>query len=101
MQGYAFPYTRGMWLVSNLVAAINPDDLDALDESLPLSRFTLQGIIGRTLSQKEYEFYFHGYPSASKYADIFDRFLNDETHTKNIIPEEDREIRDEGKCTVM
>ncbi len=34
-QGDVFPYTKGLWLVSNLIAAINTNDLDAMDESVP------------------------------------------------------------------
>jgi hypothetical protein len=34
---------QGMWLLSNLVAAINPHDLDALDENVPFTKFTLDG----------------------------------------------------------
>jgi hypothetical protein len=36
-------FYQGMWLLSNLVAAINPHDLDALDEAVPLTKFTLDG----------------------------------------------------------
>jgi hypothetical protein len=31
-QGLGFPYTRGFYLIGQLVAAMNPDDLDAMDE---------------------------------------------------------------------
>jgi hypothetical protein len=100
-QGAAFPYTRGMWLICNLVAAINPADLDSLDQRLPLSRFTLQDIMGRTLGEKEYEFYFHNHPLAEKYSDVYSRFLVEQLSAKSIIPEEERVLRDEGKCAIM
>ena len=31
-QGMALPFTKGFYLVCQLVAAMNPDDLDAMDE---------------------------------------------------------------------
>jgi hypothetical protein len=46
-QGKAFPYTRGYWIISQLVAAINPDDLDAIDENLPFTKATLDNLLGR------------------------------------------------------
>jgi hypothetical protein len=46
-QGKAFPYTKGYWIISQLVAAINPNDLDAIDESLPFTKATLDNLLGR------------------------------------------------------
>ena len=43
-----------VWLVCHLVAAMNPHDLDALDEAVPLTRKTLQSFLGRTLTAEEY-----------------------------------------------
>ena len=54
-QGEAFPYSRGLWILSQLVASINPFDLDALDENLPFTKFTLDNILGRQLNPNEYE----------------------------------------------
>ena len=34
-QGPILPYTRGLWLMSLIVGAINPDDLDGLDDAEP------------------------------------------------------------------
>ena len=42
-----------VWLVCHLVAAMNPRDLDALDEAVPLTRKTLQSFLGRTLTAEE------------------------------------------------
>lgn len=58
-QGPAFPYSKGMWLICNLVAAICPQDLDAIDESTPFSKFTLGNILGRKLTEQEYGHYFN------------------------------------------
>ena len=45
-QGQLFPFSRGFWLICQLVAAINPDDLDALDESVPFTKKTMNELIG-------------------------------------------------------
>merc|ERR1712174_67094 len=45
-QGEALPYTRGFWLICQLVAAMNPDDLDAMDESVPFTKNTLDNLLG-------------------------------------------------------
>lgn len=62
-QGPTFPYSKGFWLLSNLVAAINPDDLDALDESVPFTKCTMETLMGRALSQQEYDAYFGQHPA--------------------------------------
>jgi hypothetical protein len=46
-QGEAFPYTTGVWLISQLVSAINPSDLDLLDEGYPLTKYSLDNLLGR------------------------------------------------------
>lgn len=46
-QGSAFPFTKGMWIISMLVGAINPYDLDAMDENLPFTKATLDDLLGR------------------------------------------------------
>ena len=63
-QGKAFPYTFGMHLVCQLVAAFNPDDLDALDESVPLTKQTLDNLQGYQCSPQEYDYYFGAFLEA-------------------------------------
>ena len=46
-QGSAFPFTKGMWIISMLVGAINPYDLDAMDENLPFTKATLDDLLGQ------------------------------------------------------
>jgi len=60
-QGLGIPYSRGFWLACNLASAINPNDLDMLDEELPLTMFTLSNLLGRVLSPEEYDHYWHHY----------------------------------------
>jgi len=57
-QGEAFPFTRGFWLISQLVAAMNPDDLDAMDESVPFTKQTLDNLLGIQHNEQSYRYYF-------------------------------------------
>jgi len=57
-QGRALPFTKGFHLIAQLVAAMNPDDLDAMDESCPFTKFTLESLLGVTLEEKEFRHYF-------------------------------------------
>ena len=60
-QGQVFPYSRGFYLVGSLVAAMNPDDLDAMDESIPFTHTTINNILGLQYSDLEYDKYFQGF----------------------------------------
>lgn len=73
-QGNAFPYTRGFWLISLLCSAINPYDLDALDESVPFTKFTLDNLMGREVTAAEYRKYWDLNPNAPKYSRQFNEF---------------------------
>lgn len=57
-QGDALPYSRGFWLVCQLVAAMNPDDLDAMDESVPFTKTTLDNLLGIEHNEASYRHYF-------------------------------------------
>jgi len=57
-QGEALPYTRGFWLICQLVAAMNPDDLDAMDESVPFTKQTLDNLLGIQHNEQTYRYYF-------------------------------------------
>jgi hypothetical protein len=85
-QGPAFPYTRGLWLVSHLIAAICPHDLDAIDESLPFTKHTLDELMGRVHCQSEYEYYWKHHPKHKKYNSYFTRFLTEEIPARYIVP---------------
>jgi len=60
-QGEALPYTRGFWLVCQLVAAMNPDDLDAMDESVPFTKQTLDNLLGIKHDEVNYRYYFDSF----------------------------------------
>ncbi len=87
-QGPVFPFTYGFWLVCNLVAAINPDDLDAMDESLPMTRYVFSSLIGREISEQEFLNYWNTHPKARKYNQYYNQFLTDNSQmAKQIVPQ--------------
>eukprot|EP01063_Lacrimia_lanifica_P032444 TRINITY_DN5549_c0_g2_i4.p1 TRINITY_DN5549_c0_g2~~TRINITY_DN5549_c0_g2_i4.p1 ORF type:complete len:506 (+),score=139.51 TRINITY_DN5549_c0_g2_i4:92-1609(+) len=61
-QGPHFPFTRGFWLLCLLAAAVNPDDLDAMDEHAPFSKMTMDNLLGRVLTEQDYTHYFRAHP---------------------------------------
>ncbi|GKZ00149.1 hypothetical protein MPSEU_000968200 [Mayamaea pseudoterrestris] len=65
-QGAALPYTRGFHLVCQLVAAMNPEDLDAMDESVPFTKSTLENLMGYSLNQESYRQYFQEFVKAQR-----------------------------------
>jgi hypothetical protein len=93
-QGSAFPYTKGLWMVSQLVAAINPMDLDAMDESLPFTKFTLDNLLGRSHTADEYRYYFDKNPHAVMYRDLFQRFVTEEVHSRSLVTPEEQKQRE-------
>jgi hypothetical protein len=75
-QGSVFPYSRGMWLLCNVAAAINPDDLDSLDQHPPLTKSTLENLMGRGIQESEYSQYFKSHPNAQRvFAPDYQLFL--------------------------
>jgi len=67
-QGIALPYTRGFWLICQLVAAMNPDDLDAMDESVPFTKTTLDNLLGIQHNEESYKHYFDSFVKNQKKA---------------------------------
>jgi hypothetical protein len=65
-QGHVFPYTRGFHLIAELVAAMNPDDLDAMDESVPFTKFMLDNLLGVASTDADYRRYFDGFLTAQR-----------------------------------
>jgi hypothetical protein len=57
-QGAALPYTKGFHIICTLVAAMNPDDLDAMDESVPFTKSTLDNLLGVQHNEESYKYYF-------------------------------------------
>jgi hypothetical protein len=73
-QGAMYPYTRGMWLACNLAAALNPEDLNKMDQRVPFTRRTLESNGGRGLMNGEYELYFRQHPAARVFQADFQQF---------------------------
>jgi hypothetical protein len=65
-QGRALPYTKGFHLICQLVAAMNPDDLDAMDESVPFTKATLDNLLGIQHNEESYRHYFQEYQKAQR-----------------------------------
>jgi hypothetical protein len=65
-QGVALPYTYGFWLICQLVAAMNPDDLDAMDESVPLTKTTLDNLLGIQHNEESFRHYFNCFVQAQQ-----------------------------------
>ncbi|MDX1900716.1 MAG: vWA domain-containing protein [Gammaproteobacteria bacterium] len=65
-QGPAFPFSKGFWLIRQLVDAINPLDLDKMDESVPYTKQTMNNLLGRRLTDQDYHHYFSNNPNAQK-----------------------------------
>lgn len=85
-QGKGFPYSKGFWLLSQLVAAINPDDLDAMDEDMPLTRGTLSDLMGYLVNELQYrQVYWDQNPTARKYMDQFPSFARLDLVAKDIV----------------
>jgi hypothetical protein len=65
-QGWALPYNKGLYLIAGLVAAMCPDDLDALDECVPLTKTSHDAILGYSSSDTDYRRYWDGFIVAQK-----------------------------------
>lgn len=93
-QGLAMPYTQGLWIVCQLVASINPDDLDALDENLPFTKFVLDELLGYKLNPYEYQHYFKNNRNAALYVNEYVRFLTHEGLARDFISIAEQERRE-------
>lgn len=58
-QGAALPFSKGFHLIAQLVAAMNPDDLDAMDESVPFTKSVLDNLLGIEHNEETYRHYFN------------------------------------------
>ena len=65
-QGAALPYTKGFHIICTLVAAMNPDDLDAMDESVPFTKTTLDNLLGVQHEEASYRYYFDCFVQAQR-----------------------------------
>lgn len=65
-QGDALPFTLGFYLVGQLVGAMCPDDLDAMDESVPFTKTTLDNLLGIQHNNATYQHYFSCFVAAQQ-----------------------------------
>mmetsp|Transcript_49129 Transcript_49129/g.74223 ORF Transcript_49129/g.74223 Transcript_49129/m.74223 type:complete len:420 (-) Transcript_49129:462-1721(-) len=65
-QGAALPYSQGFHLIGMLVAAMNPEDLDAMDESVPFTKVTLDNLLGVEHNEESYRYYFTCFEEAQR-----------------------------------
>ncbi|GAX14913.1 hypothetical protein FisN_29Lu137 [Fistulifera solaris] len=63
-QGMALPFTKGFWLICSLIAASNPEDLDAINESVPFTKTTLDNLLGVNHDDALYRHYFDHFVKA-------------------------------------
>jgi hypothetical protein len=63
-QGTALPFTKGFHLICQLVAAMNPDDLDIMDEGVPFTKTTLDNLLGIQHNEESYHHYFNCFTEA-------------------------------------
>lgn len=94
-QGSAFPFTKGFWLVSQLVAAINPDDLDAIDENIPFTKLSMDNVLGRRHTPEEYHYYFERNPHGHLYVDLYPRFLNEAIVASALVSKSEQRRRED------
>lgn len=65
-QGVALPFSKGFHLICQLVAVMCPDDLDAMDESIPFTKFTLDNTLGIVNNEASYKHYFDKFVEAQQ-----------------------------------
>jgi hypothetical protein len=65
-QGKALPYSPGMKIIGEIVGAECPDDLDAWDESVPITQHTLENVMGETVTPEEYKYYYQHFEATNR-----------------------------------
>ncbi|KAJ3225468.1 hypothetical protein HK099_006741 [Clydaea vesicula] len=65
-QGPALPFSKGFHLIGQLVSAMNPRDLDAMDESVPFTKYLLDQLLGVDTIPEDYRHYFLSFCHAQR-----------------------------------
>merc|ERR1711990_1184179 len=90
-QGAALPFSKGFHLVCQVVAAMNPDDLDAMDESVPFAKETLDNLLGVQHNAESYRHYFTHFLAAQRKrtvegpTDQFKKSMNWDNHYQEFL----------------
>lgn len=94
-QGPLMPYNEGIWLICLAEGAANPNDLDALDENLPFTRFQFEELYGIKCPEERYQAYWNSNPNSFLYPDVFMQFRDTQTSQRSIISEEEQKRRED------
>lgn len=86
-QGPMLPYSKGIWLLCNLLSAICPFDLDALDEDFPLCKYGVENYLGRNITKEEYHAYLNTHPSNPKITPAIRGMLEQKNLTPQAVSE--------------
>jgi hypothetical protein len=65
-QGKALPYSPGMKIISEIVGAECPHDLDKWDESVPMTQHTLEQTMGTDITKDEYKYYYQHFEKPNR-----------------------------------
>lgn len=74
-EGFPIPISQAFLDLCALVAPICPD-LDALDESIPLTKFTIENILNKKITDATYRAYWDQNPNAKMFESLYSEFLN-------------------------
>ena len=61
---------------------MNPDDLDAMDECIPFTKFTLDNLLGYESNDNSYRHYFEGFQQAQRQRPIESAMDEIRKHTR-------------------
>ncbi|KAJ3222825.1 hypothetical protein HK099_001841 [Clydaea vesicula] len=87
-QGQALPFTKGFHLIGQLIAVLNPRDLDAMDESIPFTKYILDQLLGIQQSNEDYRHYFNLFcQSQSMQQDPIKKNMNWNSYYNNFLNE--------------
>lgn len=84
-QGRTFPYSKGFWFMCLLVGSINPYDLDAMDDSTPFTKYTIDNLLGRPVTREEYSRYWNEHPKSKEFSNVADRFATEQKHAADVL----------------
>lgn len=87
-QGKRFPYNKGLWYAALLAGAID-QELDGLDDTRPLTRFTLQNLFGSTITDEDYKGYFDSHPNGKAFTKHFKTLATAQKTTMELFGEEE------------
>jgi len=95
-QGPVVPYNQGWYIIAGLVGCINPHDLDALDENLPFTKFTIDNLMGYVIPEMDYRRYWAKNMNANLLVpDLYSQFANERVFASNIVSKAELKMRED------